>query len=216
LRPGSPTSLQAMIRFDVDWAKIDRLFVTHLHGDHTAGWPFLLLHMVIRDRRTRPFDVYGPKGVRECLDALAARCFGDVMDRQSFDVRFHELEVEERRGVDGRYGMQFDVLPMEHHASSIGYRFHVDGARVAVTGDTAWCDNLKRLADGCDVLIAECTSVIPEAPGHLCLEEVRSRRKGLGAGQILLVHLTDAVAEELARVPVADLLATYDGMIFLP
>ena len=41
-------------------------------------------------------------------------------------------------------------------------------------------------------------------------------RERLGAAQVLLVHLTDAVAENLARNPIPNLLATYDGMIFLP
>lgn len=211
-----PTSVQAMVRFDVDWRKIDRLFLTHLHGDHTAGWPFLLLNMVALDRRTRPFDVYGPEGTKAALEGLAEICFRDVLERQSFDVRYHELPVAEQTGIQGRQGMQFDLLPMEHHASSIGYRFHVDGTDIGVTGDTGWCDALERLAQDCNVLIVECMSVQPEAKNHLSLGEIRSGRDRLGQGQILLVHLSDSVAEELARDPLPDLLATYDGMIFLP
>jgi ribonuclease BN (tRNA processing enzyme) len=211
-----PTAFQAMVRFGVDWAKIDRLFLTHLHGDHTAGWPFLLLNMVIQERRTRPFDIFGPQGTQSSLDGLAAFCFHDVLARQSFDIRYHELPVAHQEGVDGQQGMQFDVLPMEHHASSIGYRFHVDGTRIGVTGDTGWCESLELLGATCKVLIAECSSVSPDAPAHLSLEEIRKARPSLGAGQLLLVHLTDGVAEELARDPVPDLLATYDGMIFLP
>jgi ribonuclease BN (tRNA processing enzyme) len=211
-----PNSIYAMVRFDVDWRKIDRLFLTHLHGDHMAGWPFLLLNMVILDRRTRPFDVYGPEGTRSALEGLAGLCFQDVLERQSFDIRYHELSVAEQGGVQGRQGMQFDVLPMEHHPSSIGYRFHVDGSSIGVSGDTGWCDSLEQLAEGCSVLILECTSVQPESRNHLCLEEIRSGRDRLGEGQVLLVHLSDDVAEDLARDPVPNLLATYDGMIFLP
>jgi len=211
-----PTSVQAMVRFDVDRRKIDRLFLTHLHGDHTAGWPFLLLNMVVLDRRTRPFDVYGPVGTRSALEGLAGICFQDALERQSFDVRYHELPVEPQEGIQGRQGMQFDILPMEHHSSSIGYRFHLDGNSIGVTGDTGWCDSLEQLAAGCDVLIVECTSVQPEARTHLCLDEIRAARTRLGDVQVLLIHLTDAVAEDLARDPVPNLLATYDGMIFLP
>ena len=211
-----PTSVQAMVRFDVDWRKIDRLFLTHLHGDHTAGWPFLLLNMVVLDRRTRPFDVYGPEGTRAALEGLGEICFRDVLERQSFDIRYHELPVAEQMDVQGRQGMQFDVLPMEHHPTSVGYRFHVDGCTIGVTGDTGWCDSLEQVAEGCDVLIAECTSVQAETKTHLCLDEIRAGRERLGQGQILLIHLSDAVAEELARDPAPNLLAAYDGMIFLP
>jgi len=211
-----PNSLQAMVRFDVDWKRIDRLFVTHLHGDHTAGWPFLLLNMVIMDRRSRPFDIFGPVGVRGCLEGLASLCFGDVLERQAFDVRYHEVPVRTQEKLDGGFGMTFDLVPMEHHASSVGYRFHVDDTTLAVTGDTAWCDNLETLGQGSDLLIMECSSVRQEAPGHLWLGELRERRERLGSGKVVLVHLTDAVAEELARDPLPDLVAAYDGMIFLP
>jgi ribonuclease BN (tRNA processing enzyme) len=210
------TAVQSMVRFDVDWPKIDRLFLTHLHGDHTAGWPFLLLNLVVLDRRTRPFDVYGPEGTKACLEGLASICFHDALDRQSFDVRYHEFPVAERQGLRDGHEMSFDLLPMEHHASSIAYRFQIDGTTFGVSGDTGWCENLERLADSSQVLITECTSVEPEARGHLSLQEIRQKRDRLGSGQVLLVHLTDAVAEDLARDPVPELLATYDGMIFLP
>jgi ribonuclease BN (tRNA processing enzyme) len=211
-----PNSLQAMIRFDVDWRRIDRLFVTHLHGDHTAGWPFLLLNMIILDRRSRPFDVYGPVGVRRCLEGLATHCFGDVLERQAFDVRYHEIPVRKQQGIDGGFGMQLDLLPMSHHGTSIAYRFRVDDVAVAVSGDTAWCDNLEALGRASDLLIMECSSVEQEAPGHLWLQQLRQRRKSLGSAKVVLVHLTDAVAEDLARDPLPDLVAAYDGMIYLP
>ena len=211
-----PTSMQAMIRFDVDWRKIDRLFLTHLHGDHTAGWPFLLLSMVIEARRTQPFDVYGPIGTKDCLEGLASLCFRDVLELQAFDVRYQEFPVEPAKEIPGRQGMVFDVVPMDHHASSVGYRFHLDGAKVGVTGDTGWCKNLLSLASGCDVLISECSTVEPEAGSHLSLQQIREGRGELGEAQVLLVHLTDDVAEDLARDPVPNLLATYDGMMFLP
>ncbi|HXV76470.1 MAG TPA: MBL fold metallo-hydrolase, partial [Candidatus Polarisedimenticolaceae bacterium] len=52
-----PTVMVPLMQEGSAYDEIDRLFVTHLHGDHTAGWPFLLLHLVILARRRRPFDV---------------------------------------------------------------------------------------------------------------------------------------------------------------
>lgn len=210
-----PTAVHAMVRFDVDWKKIDRLFLTHLHGDHTAGWPFLLLNLVMEDRRTRPFEIYGPLGSKACLEGLVRNCFSEITERLSFDLRFHEFPVALRTGLDAGQGMLMDVLPMQHHASSISYRFEIDGSFVGFSGDTAWCENLERLASGCDILITECSTVEKELSGHLSLEEIRADRAKLGKAQLVLVHLTDSVAEDLARDPVPNLLAAYDGMIFL-
>ena len=211
-----PTAMSALLRTRLDAQALDRLFVTHLHGDHIAGWPFLLLHLVMLGRRTRPFEVFGPVGTEERLDRLARLCFEDVFAKQAFEVRYRELPVEARSDIAVCAGLQLDVLPVDHHPSSIGLRFHVDGHRIAVSGDTGWCPNLEALAMGSDVSILECTSTAPGIRTHLSLEQIRSGRERLGPGEVLLVHLSDEVAEDLAINPIPGVIAAYDGMIWTP
>jgi ribonuclease BN (tRNA processing enzyme) len=210
-----PTAMQAMARYDMDFRGIDRLFLTHLHGDHTAGWPLLLSQVFIAER-SRPFHIYGPTGTRELLQGLVALCYGDVLREQAFEVIFHEFAVEERADLDGGEGMRFDLHTMHHHESSVGIRFRMQGLTMAVSGDTGWCDNLERLGEGCDLLILECTSARRQSPTHLSLDEIRSGRERLGRCQVVLVHLTDEVAQELAIDPVPMLLGAYDGMSWPP
>ena len=141
-------------------AAVERLFVTHLHGDHVAGWPFLLLRLSFVDRRTRPFDVHGPVGLRECLEGLMSHCYPDVLEGPGlgFEVRYHELPLEPGSGLTaGR--TEFDVFRVEHHATSLAYRFDVGGRRVGVTGDTRWCAGLEELARASDLLVLECTGL---------------------------------------------------------
>jgi ribonuclease BN (tRNA processing enzyme) len=209
-----PTAMQAMARFEVDFNEIDRLFLTHLHGDHLAGWPFLLLSQHFIAGRTIPFHIHGPAGARERLEGLVLNCYPELPDKLLFDVIYHEFPVEERSGLDGGPGMSFDILPMQHHASSAGIRFRLPGFNMAVTGDTGWCDNLERLGEGCDLLILECSSARRESPAHLSLDEIRSGRDRLGECQIALVHLTDAVAQELAIDPAPRLFCAHDGMTY--
>lgn len=208
-----PTTTTAMEKLAVDAGAHDRIFFTHLHGDHTAGWPFLLLTLVYIEKRRRPLDVYGPEGTRRTLEALASACYGDIFGEGPavFEVRYHELPVREQDGLRAGKDLTFDTLPMDHHSSSIAYRFHSGGRSLGLSGDTRWCPNLERLAERSDVLVVECTSLEREAHAHISLEELRGARERLRTERIVLVHLTDSVAAALAEDPIPGVVAASDG-----
>jgi ribonuclease BN (tRNA processing enzyme) len=207
--------MAAVMRHGVRSDEIDRLFVTHLHGDHVAGWPFLLLHLTFIDGRDRPFHAHGPEGLRECLEGLMMLCYRDVLEgpKLGFEVHYHERPVVEAPGIPAGAG-RFDVVPMDHHPSSLGYVFEVDGRRVAVSGDTRWGDGLERLARASDLLIVECSSVARQPHAHLSLEEIRAGIDRLGDGEVVLIHLPDEVAVALAADPIPRVTASHDGMVY--
>ncbi len=193
--------------------QLERVFVTHLHGDHTAGWPFLLLHLMLRDRRTRALEVLGPPDTAENLAAQARLAYGALLAEPAFELNHRVLPVEVCRDIEIARGLTLDTYPMEHHPSSIGYRFAIDGRTVAVSGDTAWCPALEALANGSELLIVECSSVEPEDLPHVSLRELRERRERLAAPRVVLTHLTDAVAADLARDPIRGTVAAHDRMV---
>jgi len=209
-----PTAMSHMQRFGVPADRLDRVFFTHLHGDHVAGWPFLLLNLALETRRQRPLEVWGPPGTRATLQSLTQLCYGDLLDppRRAFEVRYRELPVQETRDLECD-SMRVDVLPMEHVESSIGYRFTFADRVLAVTGDTRWCPNLLRLAEGSDLLVCECTTTRPGPAAHVSLEDVRAGVWQLKCRSIVLVHLTDEVASALAEDPLPRVLAGHDGMV---
>ena len=210
-----PTAMAAVMRMGVELERLDRLFVTHLHGDHVAGWPFLLLHLNFIEKRSRPLDVHGPQGVRGCLEGLMRLCYRDIIEdtKLGFEIRYHELPVTTSSGLNAG-AFNFDVLPMDHHPSSIGYRFDLGGKTLGVTGDTRWCANLEELARGSEVFLIECTTVNKVEQAHVSLGEIRERVDSLGDGQVVLVHLSDEVAAKLAADPIPRVTASHDGMIY--
>ncbi|MCP3979840.1 MAG: MBL fold metallo-hydrolase [bacterium] len=191
----------------------DRLFLTHLHGDHVAGWPFWLLHAHFRHRRRQPFDVFGPPGTQRVLEGLVDLCYPELLGEPRFEIRYHEWPLEQRDAVATGRGLSVDAIPMQHHATSLGLRFRFDGRRVAVSGDTSWCAGLERLADDCDALILECSQLhpVPEV-SHVSLEELRAGVDRLRAKRIVLVHLGDGVSERLAADPLPRVTVAHDGM----
>ena len=211
-----PTVLASMARARFRPAGVDRLFVTHLHGDHVAGWPFLLLELVFRARRTAPFFVHGPVGTRDALEALSRTCYREVDERRQFDVVYDEIPVAPFDARAAGPELAFGGVPMDHHPTSIGYRFEIrcsaSHRRVSVTGDTRWCAGLEALARDVDLLVAECTSVTRIAQAHLSLDEIRAARDRLIAPRVALVHQNDAIAEQLALDPVRGVFPAHDGL----
>ena len=56
------TVLQGLKRAHVDPTRVDFVCLSHLHGDHFGGVPFLFMDYLYENRRDRPIAVYGPPG----------------------------------------------------------------------------------------------------------------------------------------------------------
>ncbi len=202
----------------VDTTRIDRVVFTHLHGDHIAGWPFLLLRFLFLDRRTRPVEVIGPRGVRARLEGLAELCYGSVLSAPElpFDIDYRELAVERASGIDCGDGVVLDTIPVEHHESSIGLVFHLEAGAtdttvVGVSGDTAWCDGLEELVRRSDVVVIECTTVEPSEARHVSLTEIRARARLFADRRVFIVHSVDAVARAFDAQPIDGIVCATDG-----
>jgi ribonuclease BN (tRNA processing enzyme) len=141
---------------------VTAFFVTHLHSDHTLGYPDLILTSWVMGRRT-PLQVYGPHGLRRMTNHLLAAWQEDI------DVRINGLEREVKTGygVDvheirpgvayDRSGVRVTAFSVPHGSwkEAYGYRFDTPGRSIVISGDTRASDALVRAARGCDVLIHE-------------------------------------------------------------
>lgn len=210
-----PTAMAAMATQRLDPGRVGSVFFTHLHGDHIAGWPFLLLHSKFIARRTAPLDVIGPRGTRRRLAMLSECCYDELttLRRLPFRVRHRELAVRRTTGWKSPAGFKVDVVPMIHHPSSIGFRFHLPGNTIAVSGDTRWCEGLESLSSGADLLILECTCLTRPDYAHIGLDEVRQGLGRLQARRIVLTHLSNDIARALRRRPLPGVSAAEDGLV---
>jgi ribonuclease BN (tRNA processing enzyme) len=208
--------------------KLTRLFLTHLHSDHTAGYPDLILTPWVLDRK-EPLVVHGPPGTEAMTEHILAAYSEDIRDRLG------GLEPIEQDGylVEAREiepGVVYDdsqvtveAFPVVHGSlPSLGYKFQTTDRTIVVSGDTAPTEAVVEAARGCDVLVHEVYSArgferLPPAwrqyhsrmhTSTLELAEMASRAR---PGLLILYHqlLWGTTEEEL----VSEITGRYDGEV---
>jgi ribonuclease BN (tRNA processing enzyme) len=208
---------------------LTRAFCTHLHSDHTAGYPDLILTPAVVGRRV-PLQVYGPPGIghmtRHILEAY----------RQDIEVRVDGLErgnVEAYKVVaneiepglcyaDERVSVHAFAVKQGEWPHAFGFRFEADGRVIVISGDTAPTETLLEEARGCDVLVHEVYSLkgfetrSPGGQRYHAAYHTSSRQVGELAAQarprlLVLYHqlLWGATREEL----LAEVREVYDGPV---
>lgn len=141
---------------------LQRVFLTHLHSDHTLGLPDLMLTPAVMHRKG-PLYVYGPPGTRAMVRHLLEAY------REDIDLRIHGLEHgdslayrivvrEVTPGViyrDSNVTVRAFPVPHGSWKYAFGYRFDADGRSIVVSGDTKPSQSIVDACNGCDVLVHE-------------------------------------------------------------
>jgi ribonuclease BN (tRNA processing enzyme) len=143
----------------VDPVNIKVAFVTHLHSDHTAGYPDLILTPWIFGRKE--LDIYGPEGTKEMTRYVLAAYRRDIDIRTKGMERLPPLVV---RAHDIRPGVIFkdDQVTVKAFAvahgewpQAFGYRFETPDRTIVISGDTSPSSEVIANCQRCDILIHE-------------------------------------------------------------
>jgi ribonuclease Z len=185
--------------------KLDIAFVTHLHSDHTAGYPDLIFTPWLQGR-DKPLRVYGPEGIGSMTSHVLAAWQADI------DIRTKGLEKSNPKGavveaheigpgvVYRDANVTVTAFPVLHGEwpQAFGYRFQTPDRTIVISGDARPSPGLVASCQKCDVLIHEAYSeayVPPALPNWL---EYRSQ-----------YHTTTAQLAEIANNTQPKLLILY-------
>lgn len=146
-------------------ANLTRAFLTHLHSDHTAGYPDLILTPWVLGR-AEPLVVFGPPGLQAMTEHVLHAYAADIDERvnglepandRGYRVHVHEITP----GVCWQDDhVTIEAFPVQHGSwPAFGYKFTTPDRVIVISGDTAPVESVVTHSTGCDVLVHEVYSV---------------------------------------------------------
>jgi ribonuclease BN (tRNA processing enzyme) len=207
------SSLVALNLCGIKPNNIDGVIVSHLHGDHFGGLPFLLIDAQYNSRRRRPLLIAGPPGIRVRLNAALELLFpGSTSTKWRFSWEVMEIEPDGPRDVIGHHLVTARV-PHPSGAPSTAVRISNGIVTMAYSGDTDWTDALLPIADGAELFIIECSSYAGRIPWHMSWKTLKPRLSELRARRIMVTHMDATVLAHLDEIRTAGVLVAEDGVV---
>ena len=204
------SSLPALKRFGIARDDIDLVLITHFHGDHFGGLPFLLLDAQFT-RRTRPLVIAGPEGIERRLAQVMEALFeNSSRTKQRFDLGVVALRPEEVHSFGKVEVTPFAVVHGEFGGPFLGYRIEAEGRVIAYTADTEWTETLIPLGRNADLLIAEAYTYDKPVRNHLSLNTLQAHLAEIKPKRLVLTHMSD---DMLGRLDTLGHEPASDGMV---
>ena len=203
------SSLIALKQQGIEHNSIDAILLTHLHGDHCGGVPFMLVDAMLGAKRTRPLTIAGPRDLRARMRTIAEALFpgSDVMVPK-FPLDYIEMEVGKRAAV-GRLSVTPYAAKHTWQTNPTFLRVEVEDKGIAYTGDGEWTAEMAQMGQGADLVIAECYYYAKPIKWHLNYPAVVEHLKDFGAKRVILTHMSDEMLSHANAVPEE---CAYDGM----
>jgi len=204
------SSLIALNQKGIDHNSIDTIVLTHLHGDHCAGVPFMLLDAMLGAKRQTPLTIVGPRETESRMnDICEALMPGMGTMTPKFPLTYIEVDVLNPTVVGD---LTVTSYPAVHTAGTnpTAVRVETAGKVISYTGDSAWTKHMPAVAENADLFICECYFFEKPVPFHMNYPDLREHRDDLAAKRTVLTHFSRemmAVKDDLEEE------CAFDGLV---
>ncbi len=216
----------------LDVKNIKRAFLTHLHSDHTTGYPDLILTPWVMGR-DEPLEVYGPTGIKEMTEHILEAYREDIGYRLygtepandgGWRVNCHEIVKEGLFYQDEHIKAEAFRVPHGTWPNAWGFRFTTPDKVIVISGDSAPSEKIIEYASGADILVHEVYSQAGyekkseswksyHAAHHTSTLELAGIARQADPGLVVLYHILfwGSTQEELLE----EISGIYDGKVIV-
>ena len=196
------TSVVAMKRLGIEANAVDVILITHFHGDHFGGIPFLLLEAQLSGRRERPLILAGPPGLPERYARAMDVAFPSSPQKpERFALTLREIAPHETAEIGRLRVTAFPVRHVEAAGPCLGYRITVEERVIAYSGDTEWVDGLIELGRDADLFICEAYTHENKTTGHTALATIEPHLPEIRPKRFVITHMSEDMLAHRREVP---------------
>lgn len=204
------SSLVALNQMGIEHNTIDAVILTHIHGDHCGGIPFMLMDAMLGAKRQKPLIIAGPREMEKKLGIVnEALMPGMHVMMPKFDLNYVEIDVMKPTLLGD---LTITTYPANHtgETNPTSVRVEIAGKVISYTGDSAWTEHIPALAQNADLFVCECYFYEKPIRFHMNYPDVREHWDELKAKRTILTHFSREMMLRKDDVPEE---TAYDGLV---
>ena len=224
LLEAGPDVLRLLKKAEIPPSSIDLMIISHLHGDHIAGLPFLMLEYMWESPLKHPLTVIGPRHLEERVNGLVRLLYpnadlskpGKKATGTELARKLKFVVLEPGKKIRAK-NVTVGAIRSPHTKPdiSLSLRIAINGKTIVFSGDSGWNDALPEFVRGADLFLCECTYFESKhLTFHLNYPELAANRDKFDVGRMVLTHLGREVLSHKHEINPGDgsLDLAYDGM----
>ncbi len=149
---------------------ISTILLTHFHVDHLSGLADLIWGEMWDSRgpRTEPITIVGPGGLANIINNRIIPFIGNY----PISFKINPIEIADGELYKGSF-FTAQAFKVAHGDTAVGYIFTTGSKKLAVTGDTGFCENLVTILSRSDIAVMEWSnSGYSKNPSHISMTDI--------------------------------------------
>lgn len=203
----------ALKRAGIPLSAVDAIAISHCHGDHFGGLPFLYLEKLFIERSSQPLEILGPPGIEMRMRVLLDAVYPGIRQlERGFDLVYRELIPD---SVLTWRGLSIKPYEVDHFSKtpSLALAITDEGRLFSFSGDSTWCEGVLAAGRGAHLYLIECSAYSTKSEMHLDYLTLATKFDEIGADRYLLTHMSEEMLRAASMIDSRKCILAEDGLV---